>query len=478
MNHRDRGRSEWRWLLLAAVALSFLAGRAAHAHPMGNFAICHYTRLQAEQDVLRLRYILDLAEIPTFVEKRLLDRDGDGTVSAGEKAGYLAAKTPELLAGLTLSVNDSAVPLAQAAADLQLTPGAGRLDTLKIILDVRAPVPQAGSGYTVAYRDRNYENRTGWKEVVAVAGAGVSLRESSAPAADRSRELSAYPADAIPPQDTEARFRAVPGGETTPAADRVAAGPTADPTPRDAFMQAIAQRELSLGLCLAGLVIAFGFGALHALSPGHGKAMVAAYLAGARGTARHALLLGGVVTFTHTAGVFLLGLATLFAAQYVVPEKLYPILGVASGLSVCGVGVWLLYRRARRLWRRWRRPNAKAAAAPAHHHELPDGPVTVRTLITLGVSGGIVPCPSALVVLLSAVALHRVGFGLLLITAFSLGLAAVLVALGLLVVCAGNWLERLPKGAALLRRLPLASAALITLIGIGLVVRAVEQGMP
>jgi ABC-type nickel/cobalt efflux system permease component RcnA len=465
------------WAIVLTASL--FTGATAHAHPMGNFAICHYTRLEAERDGLRLRYVLDLAEIPTFTEKRSLDRDGDGTVSDEEKTAYLAARTPELLAGLTLTINGSAMPLAQAAGDVQLTPGAGGLDTLRIVMDIHVPIAPTGAGYTVAFRDRNYESRTGWKEIVAVPGTGMSLRESSVPAADRSRELTSYPAEAVPPQDTTAHFRAMPGDGSAAPAVNAPAGPAADATPRDAFTQTIAHRDLSLSLCLAGLAIAFGFGALHALSPGHGKAMVAAYLAGARGTARHALLLGGVVTFTHTAGVFLLGLATLFTAQYVMPETLYPILGVVSGLSVCGVGVWLLYRRVRRLVRRYRNPTgAPATKAPGHHHDLPDGPVTVRTLIALGVSGGIIPCPSALVVLLSAVALHRIGYGLLLISAFSFGLAAVLVAIGLLVVYARQWLDHLPSGGSLLRRLPIASAALITLIGIGLIVRAVEQGMP
>src|SRR5262249_28057389 len=146
-----------------------------------------------------------------------------------------------------------------------------------------------------------------------------------------------------------------------------------------------AYRELNACLVLTGLVIAFVFGGLHALSPGHGKAMVAAYLVGTRGTARHAVLLGVVVTVTHTLGVFVLGLVALLAARYVVPEKLYTVLGAVSGLTVCGVGAWLLYRRVRR----WvRGPQRRAAGAPAHghHHGLPEGPVNVRTLLALGVS--------------------------------------------------------------------------------------------
>jgi nickel/cobalt exporter len=245
-------------------------------------------------------------------------------------------------------------------------------------------------------------------------------------------------------------------------------------TPRDAFTQAVAHGDLGPALVLTGLLIAFAFGALHALSPGHGKAMVAAYLVGTRGTARHAVLLGMVVTVTHTLGVFALGLAALLASHYVLPERLYPVLGALSGLLVFAVGVRLLYFRVRRLLRGPRQPSSSAAA----HHHMPEGPVTPQALLALGVSGGIVPCPSALVVLLAAVALHRIAYGLLLIGAFSLGLAAVLVGIGLLVVHARRWLDRFTVSAALLRRVPVASAAVITLIGVALVIRAFEQGSP
>ncbi len=478
MSTRCHSRFPWYVYLLAA-AVCAVPARDVLAHPMGNFAICHYTRLLAEKDRLRIRYVLDIAEIPTVAEKAKLDRDRDAKVTAAEKEAYLAEKTPELLAGLRLRLNGRAVTLREARGAVELVPGAGGLDTLRIVLDLETPLPASALPAQVGYRDGNYAARAGWKEIVAVAGPGLALRSASVPATDRSRELTAYPPDAVPPQDTEASFTVAAepsamGGEVPGTAAGAALGaPAGGSTPRDAFTDVIAQRELSLGLVLAGLGIAFAFGALHALAPGHGKAMVAAYLVGARGTAKHAAFLGLVVTVTHTLGVFLLGLVTLGAAQYVLPERLYPILEAVSGLAVFGVGVWLLYRRLRRWLRGPRRP--ANPAAHHHHHEMPEGPITWQGLLALGISGGLVPCPSALVVLLSAVALHRIGYGLLLITAFSVGLASVLIALGLLVVYARQWLDRLPRGGPLLRRLPVASAAVITLIGVVLLFRALEQ---
>jgi ABC-type nickel/cobalt efflux system permease component RcnA len=478
--HGLRGRSNWIRLLAVGAAFCLRPGEIVQAHPMGNFAICHYTRLQAERGQIRLRYILDLAEIPTVGEKRALDGDGDGVVSAAEEQAFLAAQAPRLLAGLTLRVNDRLVPLRQVGGAAALSPGAGGLETLRIRLDLYAPLSPAEAPYRVVFRDRNYEERTGWKEILAVGGATMTVRDSSVPAADRSQELTAYPPDLIPPQDTEAHFTTVfdPKGDaiaSAASADAGNAGASSSATPRDAFTQLIASRELAPGLVVIGLLTALTFGALHALSPGHGKAMVAAYLVGARGTARHAVFLGLIVTITHTFGVFLLGLIALLASRYVVPERLYPLLGVVSGALILGVGARLLYHRIRRLLRG---DAPRKSTATPHHHDLPLGPVTARTLIALGVSGGIVPCPSALVVLLAAIALHRIAYGLLLISAFSCGLGAVLVGIGLLVVYARNRLDRFSVSRALLRRIPVASAAVITLIGAALIVRAVGQGIP
>ena len=180
--------------------------------------------------------------------------------------------------------------------------------------------------------------------------------------------------------------------------------------------------------------------------------MVAGYLVGARGTPRHAAILGLTVTATHTVAVFALGLVTLAASQYILPEQLYPWLGVLSGLLVVGIGLTVMRSRFRSLARAQGAGGAerdeRSTTATAHdhhhdhhdhsHHDHPDGPITMRSLIGLGVSGGIVPCPSALVVLIAAISQHRIGLGMVLIVAFSLGLAATLTAVGLAVIYGGS----------------------------------------
>jgi len=201
------------------------------------------------------------------------------------------------------------------------------------------------------------------------------------------------------------------------------------------------------------------WGAAHALSPGHGKAMVAAYLVGSRGTPRHALLLGLTVTVTHTAGVFGLGLVTLGLSELIVPEQLYPWLNLASALLVVGVGLSVLRARLRR----------RHAHGHHHHHH---GERRLRDLLAVGISGGLLPCPTALVVLLAAISLHRVGYGLVLILAFSVGLAGAMTAVGLAAVSARRFLRRKSFDGRIVRALPAASAALILVLGLAMTTRA------
>jgi nickel/cobalt exporter len=238
----------------------------------------------------------------------------------------------------------------------------------------------------------------------------------------------------------------------------------------DYLSRLLHQGQVGWSVMLLGMLAAFAFGAVHALSPGHGKTLVAAYLVGSRGTPRHAVFLGLMVTFTHTISVFALGLVTLYLSRFVLPETITPILGVISGLTIVWVGAMLLYRRT--LGRRM----APAPAGLAHDHgdgrlhtHVPDE-ISVGGLIALGASGGLVPCPSALVLLLTSVAMGRVALGLTLLLAFSAGLAVILTAVGLAVLYAKHWL---PDSATLgrnkaMRYLPVASAAFIVCVGIAM----------
>jgi nickel/cobalt exporter len=259
----------------------------------------------------------------------------------------------------------------------------------------------------------------------------------------------------------------------------------------DFLSRLLHQGEIGWGTMLLGLVVSFGLGAIHALSPGHGKTIVAAYLVGSRGTPRHAILLGGMVTFTHTISVFFLGFTTLFLSRYVLPERIYPVLGAISGISIIWIGTSLFFRRLRAAKGGYGHDHHQHQHQHHQHHDhelehthehglvhdhgdghvhshMPDGDINMGSLMALGASGGLVPCPSALVLLLSSVALGRVALGLTLLVAFSAGLAVVLSAIGLIVLYAKHLLPDTEKTAAsaAFRYVPVASAAIITCAGV------------
>ena len=484
------GARRQRWLIGLALAGFMVLPRAGLAHPLGNFSVNRYAGLRLGADGVELRYIVDMAEIPTFQE---IQETGIVPEPDHPSVGPWASRKAEALReGLTLEVNGHRLALEVASREVIFPPGAGGLPTLKIGIRYRVPLDgHLGSTAALYYRDANFPDRAGWKEIVAVAGADAAIIEASVPDRDRSNQLADYPTDllASPPQDVEARltFRrelappllASPGPRMAARALAPARlAPNLQATPRSAFTELMTTRPRGMGIALLALVVAAGLGAVHALEPGHGKTVVAAYLVGSRGTAWHALVLGLVVTASHTAGVYLLGAVTLYASRYIVPERLYPWLGVASGLTVAGLGVVLFLRRYGSASRSHGHDHAHDDHhhhAHGHQHHHPGADVSLKELVALGVTGGIVPCPAALVVLLSALALGRLGFGLVLIVAFSVGLAAVLIAIGLLVLHARRFMARWRgEGVLLTRWLPLTSSVAITGLGLAIAAQALR----
>lgn len=497
------------WLTLAilvAVGIrALIQPPSAAAHPLGNFTINRYARVEPGADLVRVVYALDMAEIPSFQELSTIDRDRNGTVSDDEKAAYLAHKLPDLAGHLQLTVNGAPLRFRVESGTLSLGEGQGGLPLVRIDATFVAELPAGlGSVLDAWFRDTNYDARLGWKEIVVRGTGGAAVRESSVPPVNTSDELRSYPEDALqsPLDVREARFRfepGVPGADDVQGAIIRAAGGArrAVGTGNLArFADAAATRRLTLPVALFLLVAAMFWGAVHALGPGHGKTVVAAYLVGSRGTARHALLLGLTVTATHTAGVYLLGLITLMASHLIVPERLYPLLSLASGLIVLSMGLALLVSRLRTAGLLPMLGHAHGQpGAPGHHHHhaghhehgheqghdhhhhhcLPgeDGrPVTWRGLLALGMFGGLIPCPTAIVVLLTSIALNRVAFGLLLVIAFSAGLAAVLVGIGLALVLAGRAVARVRVNGALVRAVPIVSAAAVLVAGLLITLRA------
>jgi nickel/cobalt exporter len=453
---------------------------------MGNFSVNHYARLEPGAHGVAIRYVMDLAEIPTFEMLQQWGPDADLQKKAMEQAREWAAK-------LEVAVNGKRIPVRVVRAQVALAEGAGNMQVARIAADLQV---DAAAG-ALTYEDRNYEGRSGWKEIVGPGGK------------DRSAGLTAYPQDPMvaPPQELKTAFSwtapvpsparpGVTGAPRSPEALTAATPSTAAPiqpagpaaagqvVKGDYLSRLLHRDDIGWRLTFIGIAVAFGLGAMHAMSPGHGKTIVAAYLVGSRGTFKHALFLGAMVTFTHTASVFLLGFVTLFLSKYVLPEKLFPILGAISGLSIVCVGGMLFFRRLRA--RRHHHHHHAHAHAHGHvhghgdgqsHSHVPEGEITMGSLIALGASGGLVPCPSALVVLLSAISLGRVGLGILLLVGFSAGLAVVLMGMGVLVLCVGNLLPSSERftGSRAFQLLPVASAAVIACVG--LVMTGVSLGL-
>jgi nickel/cobalt exporter len=437
-----------RALFSFALLGALLAPGAAVAHPLGNFTVNRFSAVEVSGRDVYVHYVLDLAEIPTYQEGERVRAPGFAAL-VGRR--------------LVLELTGARVLLDPLTHELSEKPGAGGLPTLRFEAVFRAKTLSIGlsGSSTLLFRDTNFANRIGWKEVVVRADRGATIDSSTAPTESESDELRAYPKELLrsPSDVTSAEARYEPG-RAPGVPPSLTSGPTLTHS-GGGFETLVARGDLDAGVIFLSLLVAAFWGAAHALTPGHGKAIVAGYLVGSRGKPRHAVLLGGVVTVTHTVGVFALGLVTLALSQFVVPERLYPWLTLASGLLVIAVGGSVF-------WTRWRHRRAhEHGHQHGHAHEQAE-----RGILGIGVAAGLLPCPSALVVLLSAIALHRIGFGLALILAFSVGLAVTITTIGLLAVLAQRAFSRVSFNGPVARALPAVSALAILAVGVGITFNA------
>jgi nickel/cobalt exporter len=427
-----------RLVIVCAAVAALVLPVEAQAHPLGNFTVNRFSRVEVVGPRVYVHYVLDLAEIPTF------------------QAGDVDAKTyaRRIARGAHLTVDGRAARLVPVETSLVHPAGAGGLRTTRFEVVLKGPVLERPSN--VAYRDTNYADRIGWREIVV--GDGGS----------RSHELRAYPRDLLssPLNVTRMKTRLGPGivPGTRPHVIRGVAAQAPDRVADSGFAALVERDQLGFWVVLASLGAALFWGMAHALSPGHGKAIVTAYLVGQRGTPRHAALLGVIVTATHTVGVFALGLVTLLLSRFIVPDELYPWLNLVAGVLVVAIGISVL--RAR--WRH-RRHHAD------HHNHPHDHDLSRRSLVAVGISGGLLPCPSALVVLLGAISLHRVAFGMLLVVAFSLGLALTITGIGLVAVLGRRLFRRVSFEGRLVSLLPAASALVILAAGVAMTMHALPK---
>jgi nickel/cobalt transporter (NicO) family protein len=436
-------------LVLLLIALAALLPPAASAHPLGNFSVNRHSRVEVSGNRIYVQYVLDLAEIPTFQERQRVRR-----------AGFAA----EIGRGLKLTLDGRPAVLQLVDSKRELRPGAGGLETLRFAAVYETPA----TGTRLAYRDTNFASRLGWREIVVRAERGARVESASVPVTSRSDALNAYPQDLLrDPLSVSSATAAFRAGAQPGVPPPLGSAPA--PESRGGF-ESLISRDLGAGAILVALLLAAFWGAAHALTPGHGKAIVAGYLVGTRGRPRDAVALGLIVTVTHTIGVFALGIVTLALSAFVVPEQLYPWLTLSSGLLVVGVGTSVLWRRLRH-----RRQHAHGHHHHHDHDHSHEHGYGRGGLLGVGIAAGLLPCPSALVVLLSAIAMHRVGLGLVLILAFSAGLAATITTIGLIAVLARRAFSRLSLDGRFVRALPAASALAIVVVGVGITLKALPE---
>lgn len=483
-------------LILIFVCL-FVSAVSSNAHPLGNFSLHNYSRIEVEQDRISLRCVSDIAEIPTFQASQQIDANKSGTLETEELNSYLEKITPQYISNLKLSVDDQPLQIQTADKNISVVIGEGNLPTLRMEWDFTAAISIDAKDaiHRVRFENDNHKERIGWNEIVVKRVAGVNVFDSTAFGSALTDELKTYPEDMLlaPLSEREAEFSfttAAVAADVAPLQNRN--GGISAPVQKDKFAELISVKEFTPAIIAFSLLLAFGFGAMHAMSPGHGKTVVGAYLVGSRGTFKHAVFLGLTVTITHTLGVFALGFVTLFASNYILPEKMMPFLSFVSGLLVFFIGLSLFKDRLFSFMG-WK-------TASGHHHDhdhshshddehshkhhdhshdglththggsththLPPENVTWGSLLGLGISGGLLPCPSALVLMLSAINLGRVGYGLILTLVFSFGLAATLTAVGLVFLYGGKMFGGSRLSAhPIAKALPVLSAFVIACVG-------------
>lgn len=523
-----------RVALIAAGLLVTLAVPAlTAAHPLGNFTINHYAAIRVSESSISLDVVIDHAEIPAFAERQRIDADRDGTVSAAEAEAERGAACGRLANDLRLAVGGVAQRLSPVAAGLSFPAGAGGLPTLRLAcgFEVALGSPIV-AGSSITFSDNSYAARIGWREIVVVGdGMTVAGGPDDLLGASISDRLTAYPESllATPPSVRTVTFTAAAGGPAAapfraPDAQPLADGlGMTDDAPLAAAVPGgvggeiaglLRTQDLTPLVLLAALLAAALLGAGHALTPGHGKTIMAAYLVGSRGTVPHAIGLGLATAVSHTLGVVVLGAVILAAGSALPAERVLPVLSLVSAMLVVAIGAWMLARQWPVIAGYARRgfqvaPVASASHSQDHDHDhdpghghshghshghghghshghghahshphAAPGQLGWRTLFALGLSGGLVPSTSALLILVATVATGRPVFGLVLVAAFGLGMAAVLVSLGVALSIAGDRLNRLGArrswlGGALAFA-PVLGA--IAVLGLGIVLTAQSLG--
>ena len=476
----------------------------AQAHRLDEVGIGRQATIRIEADKIGLEYAVGFAQIMAFPERRTIDANRDRALSDAELSAYLETMEDKLRSGLFVEIDGTRPELWSVGREAKLN--TEQLGPIPFELNFRFEVDLVdliGMEHELVFRDDNYVGYPGWMEPIVEASEPATILESFRPWTQRDTYDtwgSSQEQRTLRVLFTTTDFEAAWASKSDEGTDPAIAG-TVEQTQRrssgikNQLEDMLRRPRLDVRFVLFALVIAGFLGAAHALEPGHGKTVVAAYLIGSRGTVWNAIFLGLIVTLTHTSSIIILGLLTLFASQYMLPQQIFPWLGFLSGLLIVGVGLWLFVRTLTRSaghshthgalghTHTHSHPHDQAESSHIHeqahthsHEDRDQQGVSWGSLLSLGISGGLVPCPGALVILLSAIALNRIMFGLSLILAFSIGLAIVLITIGVLMVVARSFMGRFTGEGKIIQRLPLVSSVVIIVLGVVLAVQSLISG--
>ena len=484
---------------ILTLALIFFPIKNAQAHPADIYA--HTININITRSGLQIEWIVKPGPLLTNFLWNEMDTNQDGTLSEGESQTWGSARAALLAA----SLDDKPLPLLMDSVQIPTDKRSFQAGEEFITFHLTAAWPQDGVNVRQLTLANNMEAQKSinWFYLSASENSAflfptqknhiliIDIIHDQSLISDPSNLLTAW----------DSGTPALPFGQekdiVTETSEQVVPE-LAERTPQEILLDLVRQKEFSISFYLFALVIALALGALHALTPGHGKTVVAAYLVGSRGTTLHAVALGTIVTLTHTGSVFLLGIITLAASQYILPTTIIPLLEILSGLLIVGLGFYLLWQRFL-YWRKSLNPapeqqprrislmpsgqgkkitggiKVQKPSANLHHHgdgkmhshDVPES-ITWRSLIALGISGGLVPCPDAIAILLVAIAINRILLGLALIISFSLGLAVVLIVIGLLMVNSRRLFDRISFLDKLAPVMPIVSAVIVLALGFGL----------
>jgi ABC-type nickel/cobalt efflux system permease component RcnA len=514
-----------RVVVVAAVAIAWWLGMAlpASAHPLGNFSVNVYNGIVVAPDEVRIDHVIDVAEIPTVQAMPTMDANGDEKVTTSELTSFARTRCGQSITSLQLTIGGTAIPLSVQSSDATLVDGQAGLSTTRIECAFSGPFALTDRN-DLSFRDDSAAGDVGWREVT-LQGDRVTVSDADVPTTSSSAVLTSYPASQqdSPLRTDTASAVVAPGGVALPASD-VGSAPTSGTTPWQWGANLLARVSSTasgpIGMSLA-VVVALLVGALHALAPGHGKSLVAFALAGRQERAgRAAITVGATVTATHTASVLVLGMLVAGATS-VVPVSLFSVISTVTGAMVLILGVVLLRNALRNrghgivhhrahgdgdiLGHRHDRPHPHPHSHPHSHSHDPHDAESVGggtaiavhehtqtsdrddavlpnarrgVLVTLGITGGLLPSPSALIVLLAAVAAGRAWYGVLLVLSFGIGMALTLAGVGFAVLRGQDRLlamaERSPKPwmNRVLGRLPVVTASAVVVVGAVLLTRA------